>query len=75
MATFRKGYSAQLIFSRKISTTTTPNKPATVTWQITAVDALSLRGIPAIGRGVAGQIPGTRPDSALDATRPNPHNP
>lgn len=28
----------------------------------TAADTLTLRGIPAIGRGVAGVIPGMRPD-------------
>ena len=29
----------------------------------TAADSLTLRGIPAIGRGVAGVIPGMRPDA------------
>ena len=29
----------------------------------TAVDSISLRGIPAIGRGVAGVIAGTNPDA------------
>lgn len=30
----------------------------------TAADSLTLRGIPAIGHGVAGHIPGTQPESA-----------
>jgi hypothetical protein len=33
----------------------------------TAADGITLRGIPAIGLGVAGHIPGTQPESA--ATR------
>lgn len=35
--------------------------------QHTAADGITLRGIPAIGRGVAGHVPGTQPESA--ATR------
>lgn len=34
--------------------------------QHTAADSLTLRGIPAIGRGVAGVIPGLRPDTITD---------
>lgn len=30
-----------------------------------AADALTLRGIPAVGRGVSGQIRGTQPEQAL----------
>jgi hypothetical protein len=32
----------------------------------TAADSKTLRGIPAIGRGVAGVIPGMRPDAIAD---------
>lgn len=31
----------------------------------TGGDERRLRGIPAVGRGVAGEIPGTRPDRAM----------
>ena len=31
----------------------------------TAADTVTLRGIPAIGRGVAGVIPGTAPDRVI----------
>lgn len=35
--------------------------PGHITWIITAGDELTLRGIPAIGRGVQGAIRDTRP--------------
>lgn len=35
----------------------------------TAADSRTLRGIPAIGRGVAGAIPGTSPDRVVASPR------
>jgi hypothetical protein len=35
--------------------------PGQITWIVTAGDELTLRGIPAIGRGVQGAIAGTNP--------------
>ncbi len=35
----------------------------------TAADSLTLRGIPAIGRGVAGVIVGTQPESVVASAR------
>jgi hypothetical protein len=39
---------------------------ATVRFTYTAADYLTLRGIPAVGEGVQGAIPGTRPDTRTD---------
>lgn len=39
--------------------------PATVARATLAGDARRLRGLPAIGRGVGGTIPGTSPEGAL----------
>ena len=66
MATFRKGNSAHAILTRDITVGTTATSHTTsvkVTWFVSAADSITLRGIPAIGRGVAGHIHGTRPDS------------
>jgi hypothetical protein len=40
----------------------------TIRQQHTAADSLTLRGIPAIGRGVAGVSPGTNPESIVHRT-------
>jgi hypothetical protein len=37
--------------------------PAKVRWTVDPADYLTLRGIPAVGRGVAGAIAGTKPES------------
>ncbi len=67
MPTFKKGHNARTILGREIKigiiATTTPVK---ATWYMDPSDSLTLRGIPAIGRGVAGHIPGTRPDKIGD---------
>jgi len=39
------------------------------TWSVTAGNEKTLRGIPAIGRGVQGHIEGTRPDQASTIER------
>jgi hypothetical protein len=67
MATFARGYwqtkcdnhnlAIQTDLRRnEVSTTSTR-----VTWTTNAGDELTLRGIPAIGRGIAGAIRGTSP--------------
>lgn len=44
--------------------------PEPAKWRATAAgDERRLRGIPAIGRGVAGEITGTRPDKAVGERR------
>jgi hypothetical protein len=63
MATFpiahRNSRSTGLVPGRRTQPTTTT--PGRVTWITDPSDALTLRGIPAIGRGVAGAIAGTNP--------------
>jgi hypothetical protein len=67
MATFARGHNttalnaknANLIHNLTGSSSTTP---ARITWIHDPADSLTLRGIPAIGRGVEGAIPHTRPD-------------
>ncbi len=64
MSTFRKGHSARTVLVRKVqvvNVTTIPDSK--ITWMLTASDTLTLRGIPAIGRGVAGCIHGTNPNA------------
>lgn len=70
MATFRKGHYARTILTRKIQVGTTTNtQPTTkITWYLDPSDTLTLRGIPAIGRGVAGAMHGTRPDTRQEPT-------
>jgi len=41
---------------------TTQTHQGKITWIVTADDEHTLRGIPAIGRGVQGAIPGTNPE-------------
>ncbi len=62
MPTFKKGHSAASTLGRQIKIgTITATSPLKATWYMDPSDALTLRGIPAIGRGVAGHIPGTNP--------------
>lgn len=69
MATFPRGHNArdthrrnQRIVIGSVTTTITTGK---VTWFLDPADALTLRGIPAIGRNVQGAIAGTRPDTRI----------
>jgi hypothetical protein len=68
MATFARGYwtvksqahnAAVLTSIERTSISTTAGR---LTWILTASDTITLRGIPAIGRGVEGAIRHTRPD-------------
>ncbi len=62
MATFKKGHNARTVLVRKVQVVNVTTIPDTkITWMLTASDTLTLRGIPAIGRGVAGCIHGTKP--------------
>ena len=66
MATFARGHSARTVLVRRVKVTTITTIPdAKVTWYITASDSITLRGIPAIGRGVAGCITGTNPANTI----------
>ncbi len=67
MATFPRGFWAKQFTRndlriRRLGQAQT--KPGKVHYH-TAADSITLRGIPAIGRGVAGHIPGTRPDTHI----------
>ena len=42
-----------------------------LTWATAPGDSRKLRGIPAVGRGVDGSIPGTDPVAALEAKYPD----
>ena len=71
MTTFRRGHSAhqQLENNRKLIAKISKTLHDGLTTGIpgaTAADAKTLRGIPAIGKGVAGVSPGTRPDQIAD---------
>ncbi len=64
MATFRKGHNARTVLVRKVQVVNVTTIPDTkITWMLTASDTLTLRGIPAIGRGVVGCIRGTNPNA------------
>jgi hypothetical protein len=75
MPTFPRGYinrrtnqaNAHLLeqLDRK-ETVSTPTQNTIVRFTYTAADYLTLRGIPAVGEGVSGAIPGTRPDTRSD---------
>jgi hypothetical protein len=74
IATFPKGHNAYLMRcenAEKIASAARETGGSLVVekrlMMHTAADAISLRGIPAVGRGVAGVIFGTQPESA--ATR------
>jgi hypothetical protein len=72
MPTFRKGHSARSTLKRQITVgTIATTSPLKVNWYVDPSDAVTLRGIPAIGRGVQGAIHGTRPDIHID-NQPNP---
>ncbi len=65
MATFKKGHNARTVLVRKVQVVNVTTIPDTkITWMLTASDTLTLRGIPAIGRGVAGCIRGTNPSQS-----------
>ncbi len=62
MSTFRKGHSARTVLVRKVQVVSVSTIPESkITWMLTASDTLTLRGIPALGKGVAGVIRGTSP--------------
>ncbi len=62
MSTFRKGHSARTVLVRRVQVVNVTTIPDTkITWMLTASDTLTLRGIPALGKGVAGVIRGTSP--------------
>jgi hypothetical protein len=67
MATFARGHWTQKTtlhneaVQRSITRESHQTSTGKVTWIITAGDELTLRGIPAIGRGVPGVIRGTNP--------------
>jgi hypothetical protein len=51
--------------NRRLVGASTSTKAGKITWTITAVDGISLRGIPAIGRNVRGAVAGSVPGSNL----------
>ncbi len=62
MATFRKGHNARTVLVRRVNVVSVSTIPdSKITWMLTASDTLTLRGIPALGKGVAGVIRGTSP--------------
>lgn len=62
MATFPRGHNARTILGRRVQVVgEEQRKEPKLGWTLTASDGLTLRGIPAIGRGVAGHIAGTNP--------------
>ncbi len=62
MGTFRKGHNARTVLVRRVQVVNVTTIPDTkITWMLTASDTITLRGIPAIGRGVQGVIRGTSP--------------
>ncbi len=62
MPTFPRGHNARTILGRRVKAVTVSTHPdLKVTWINDPSDTLTLRGIPAIGRGVAGHIAGTNP--------------
>ncbi len=62
MATFRKGHNARTVLVRRVNVVSVSTEPnVKITWMLTASDTLTLRGIPALGKGVAGVIRGTSP--------------
>jgi hypothetical protein len=68
VATFPKGYYARNVHrhNRRITGASTSTSPGKFTWTVTPVDAIGLRGLPAISRGWAGgAIRGTRPGDGL----------
>lgn len=70
MATFPRGHHARHITRPTYDATDPVTIKVKITWTTDPSDTTTLRGIPAIGRGVAGHIPGTRPDTTtLDDPR------
>ena len=72
VATFRRGHSSRTLWAkhqRMLARETGGASTASgkVTW---VQDPVDLRGLPAIGRGVAGAVRGTQPDRALIAKQP-----
>lgn len=68
MATFRKGFNARVVLGRRIvlGSVAVTEPAAKVSWYLDPSDALTLRGIPAVGRGVAGAIRGTKPEACVE---------
>ncbi len=67
MASFPKGHNARIILARRVTVTVTTHPQIKVTWITDPSDSLTLRGIPAIGRGVAGAIRNTNPAGLHDS--------
>ncbi len=71
MATFPIGHWTRKVHERNQRHTDTSSSvstiPAKITWHVTAGNEHTLRGIPAIGRGVQGAIPGTNPSNIRHA--------
>lgn len=61
MPTFRKGHHTRINVDRAVAGNESSNLTPSLTKATPAGDARKLRGIPAIGRNVAGHIPGTSP--------------
>ena len=70
VATFPIGHSSRSLWGkhqRMLRRAATNTAPGVVTW---VQDPVDLRGLPAIGRGVAGAVRGTQPERALIAKQP-----
>ena len=70
MATFARGANSSAVWTHnraviRKAAPTAKTEPGKVTWWVNPADVLTLRGLPAIGRGVAGEIRGTRPGGEL----------
>jgi hypothetical protein len=71
MATFARGYWTAKVRAHNqrvlndIDRHTTQTAPGKITWLVTAGNEHTLRGIPAIGRSVAGAIRGTNPEAEV----------
>lgn len=72
MPTFPRGHWARKTHAHNtalldnLNRQQTQTSPGQITWIVTAGDELTLRGIPAIGRGVRGAIHNTNPGEGLD---------
>ena len=68
MPTFPKGFHAfqlRLANAQRIARLTESAPAPHVSSSFSFPDPVDLRGIPAIGRGVGGTIPGTQPENAV----------
>ena len=79
MATFPRGHHATTTHHHNQRQLQRPqlthdiHTSSSKTWHLDPSDTRTLRGIPAIGRGVQGAIPGTRPDLTPSDTIPTIH--